>query len=132
MNRKLQIDAPHPDHRNAQIAYRFLLDGAVALLIAALTLWLLMIPVNATERPQQQMTLMTQDLPVDFNTKSAALGLVVIDIEPLEMLQSQIVSIALPLDQLPTNAVETLTTAFPNAAFVLMEDSDDGFGWIEN
>lgn len=132
MNRKMQINRPHAKQSDARIAYRLILDGTIALLIAALTLWLLMIPVNATERPIQHMTVMTQGLPTDFQDKTATLGLSVLDVEHLEALRSQIVSIGLNDNQYPEHALKTLTTAFPDVEFVLMNDTDEGFGLAGN
>lgn len=69
MNRKMQRSAPRTaliqtDRSEGwRIAHRLMLDGAVVLLIAMMTVWLLLLPVHAAEPTAQQMTVMATPFP---------------------------------------------------------------------
>lgn len=138
MTRKMQPNAPRSaliptDHsKDRHIAYRLMLDGAVVLLIAMMTFGLLLLPVHAAEPSPQQMTVMAENLPADFNAKSASIGFTVLDVEHLDIVQGQIISLALNDPQLPADALKTLSATFPGIEFILMDDADIGFGVAGN
>lgn len=88
--------------------------------------------LSAVAADAPQMSVVTEALPHDFSAKSLKVGLVVIEIERLDAIDSDIVYIRLAENQAPDDAFQALNVAFPNAAFELLETGgDDGFDLID-
>ena len=86
--------------------------------------------LSAVATVSPSMSVMTAALPVNFDAKSLAAGLTVIEIERLEALNSNIVYLRLANKQSPDDAFKLLCTAFPKAGFELLDTGGDDFDLI--
>lgn len=87
--------------------------------------------LSAIAADAPQMSVVTEALPHDFSAKSQKVGLMVVDIERLDAIDSDIVYIRLAENQAPDDAFQALNAAFPKAAFELLETGGDGFDLID-
>ena len=101
-----------------------------------LAVTLVALPAHAADASAESMdaprlSVVTEALPDDFSAKSLKVGLTVIEIERLEALDSDIVSIRLAENQAPDTAFQALNAAFPAARFERLEDGGGDFDLID-
>lgn len=134
MIRKMHRKAWGITEQFSEKAFRLFMDTVIMLLMAAVAIWMLSLPALAAEQNgrAEPLTVVTQELPANFQATAANAGLDVVGIERLLSLGDHILTVQTTNGDTPERMLQVLNATFPTMEFVDMNGTDEMFELVEN